>query len=704
MNLPDKGSTMTKTAKKSKKATFTQRPAKRRIVKVYDYVNEKAELRHQTVRYIPKGFSQRRPNPDNPQDWIWDLKDTKTYLYHLPQWLSASKQDWQIIVEGEYDVETMEGLGFVATCNPMGAGKWKPDYNEYCKSRLIPIFCDRDEPGEKHGSNIARSIYEVAAKVRLIYMPPDFPKAKDVTELVEKYGWTAAQFIELIDKTLDYKPEETGSQISDQKAPRDLLMKLCGDINLFHDEYSNGYAVVPIGNHQETLSLKSTSFSDWLNRRFYLQYKDVPRKQELSDTIAALEGQAKFNAPQQTVAVRLAEHKGKIYLDIGDPDWRVIEIDASDWRIITNSQVTFKRPGGLAALIEPVHGGSIDLLKPFVNIKNKEDWTLLIGWILGAFQPVGPYPILSITGEQGSAKTIVCSLIQDLIDPSRAKLRSLPRSDHDLMLAATNNRLLAFDNVSTIPTWTSDALCRLSTWSAFSTRKLYSNDEETILSKQCPIMLNGIVEAANRSDLLDRMICITLKPILDKDRLTERVLFKNFEKDKPYILGAILDGISCALRNRDKQELPNPPRMADFAFWTVAGLTGLGLSPDDFLTAYASNRLTINQLALEGSILVEPLQNFIVPRLVWQGTASQLYDEINNNPKIEKLQTQKAWPKTPAHLGTQLRRLAPNLRRINIDIKFDLQTINKKRTRLMEIQFYPDDSVNLGKNDNEKES
>lgn len=269
------------------------------------------------------------------------------------------------------------------------------------------------------------------------------------------------------------------------------------------------------------------------------------------------------------------------------------------------------------------------------------------------------------------------------------------------MLAAINNRLLAFDNVSTIPTWTSDALCRLSTWSAFSTRKLYSDDEETILSKQCPVMLNGIVEAANRSDLLDRMICLSLKPIPDQDRLTERVLFKDFERDKPYILGAILDGVSGALRDFDNVKLPNPPRMADFAFWVVAGLPGLGLSSEDFLTAYAGNRQAANQLALESSSLAESLQSFMAERSHWQGTVSQLYDRLNELT-AEKLQSQKAWPKTPSHLSRQLGRLAPNLRRIGINIDF-IRSPDIKRTRWIDIQLYPNGGVNLGKNDEKKE-
>ena len=208
--------------------------------------------------------------------------------------------------------------------------------------------------------------------------------------------------------------------------------------------------------------------------------------------------------------------------------------------------------------------------------------------------------------------------------------------------------------------------------------------------------MNGIVEAANRSDLLDRMICLSLKPIQDQDRLTERVLFKDFDREKPYILGAILDGVSSALQDFDNVPLPNPPRMADFACWVIAGLPGLGLSSDDFLKAYAVNRLATNQLALEGSILTEALQNFIASRLVWQGTASQLYEELNDSVP-EKIRSHKVWPKMPNYLTRQLRRLAPNLRRIGIHIDF-IRIPGKNRRRLIEIQFYPDDSVSLGKN------
>ncbi|GAJ05901.1 unnamed protein product, partial [marine sediment metagenome] len=232
-------------------------------------------------------------------------------------------------------------------------------------------------------------------------------------------GHNIKELNHIVENAIEFKtkasvPEKADGRTegSDQEKPCDLLMKLCSDIKLFHDDYSNGYGIIPIGGHYETLSLSSKSFRLWLTGRFYLQFKYVPRIQALSDSIAALEGQAQFDSPQQSVAVRLAEHEGKLYLDLGDPDWRTVEIDGQGWRIIKHSPVIFKRPGGSDALPEPVPGGSIDLLRPFINIDDEENWTLLIGWILGAFQPEGPYPILSVTGEQGSAKSTVCRFLQ----------------------------------------------------------------------------------------------------------------------------------------------------------------------------------------------------------------------------------------------------------------------------------------------------
>ena len=106
----------------------------REIEKTYDYTDESENLLFQVVRYKPKAFVQRRP--DGQGGWIWSLRDPQTkklavrlVLYRLPEVLAAIQQDRGVfIVEGEKDVETLRALGCVATCNPMGAGKWHEEH------------------------------------------------------------------------------------------------------------------------------------------------------------------------------------------------------------------------------------------------------------------------------------------------------------------------------------------------------------------------------------------------------------------------------------------------------------------------------------------------------------------------------------------------------------------------------------------------
>jgi len=246
----------TKKRTESKKQNSAKTQATKHIVKVYDYPDGR-----QAVRFSDKSFAYRRPNPENPPDperkidpndpdeqkhWLWGIgEDKKLVLYHLPQWNNASKQDWQPIVEGEKDVETMEKLGFAATTNPMGAGKWKPEYNKHCKGRLIAIICDRDKPGESHGLQIATSLHGTTKETRLIFLDPDLPEKTDATKLVEKHNWTAKNFSDLIDKTPAFVPKEISSQV---------VIKKLSDVEpvpvqwLWFNRFAQGKLCLLVGN------------------------------------------------------------------------------------------------------------------------------------------------------------------------------------------------------------------------------------------------------------------------------------------------------------------------------------------------------------------------------------------------------------------------------------------------------------------------
>lgn len=347
--------------------------------------------------------------------------------------------------------------------------------------------------------------------------------------------------------------------------------------------------------------------------------------------------------------------------------------------------VKFLRPRGLLQLPRPVPDGSVNLLKQFINLNSEDDWALLVSWIVAALSPQGPYPVLVVGGEQGSAKSTLCRLVRTIIDPNSAPLRAIPHDGRDLVITASNSWILAYDNISYIPSWLSDAFCRMATGGGFATRELYSDNEEVIFDVMRPVILNGICELATRSDLLDRSICITLPTIPDEKRTTEKELWSLFSQLLPQILGAFLNAVSIAMRNLLSIELKNLPRMADFATFAVAAEEGLDLEPGTFLSAYAGNRGQASDLAIEASSVGEGILGLINDRNYWEGTAQDLLTELEDHHCPERTKNRRDWPRTPQAVGKALRCIAPNLRQTGIDVRFD-RCGGKGRRRLIVLE------------------
>jgi hypothetical protein len=153
--------------------------------------------------------------------------------------------------------------------------------------------------------------------------------------------------------------------------------------------------------------------------------------------------------PNGAVFVRVAETDGTIWLDLGDKDWRAVRIDAAGWSVVTRPPVCFRRPRGMLPLPAPVSGGTMEELRQFVNVRSEDTWRLLVAWLVGAFRPRGPHPVLELQGEQGAAKSTTARLLRCLVDPCRSPIRAEPKDVRDLMIAATNGWVIALDNLST---------------------------------------------------------------------------------------------------------------------------------------------------------------------------------------------------------------------------------------------------------------
>jgi DNA primase catalytic core len=476
--------------------------------------------------------------------------------------------------------------------------------------------------------------------------------------------------------------EDSGSQAT-------ALVALAEGAELFHDSDQRCYATIDVSEHRETWSLRSRGFKGWLKGKFYSEKKKAAKAASVEDAVATLEARALHEGRELPVFLRVAEHESAIYLDLADADWRAIRITAHGWEIIPNPPVRFLRHPGMLALRDPVQGGTLSLLRPFVNVASDEDFVLLIGWMVGALRPNGhgTYAILGLHGEQGSAKSTTAKVLRCLIDPNSAPLRSAPRDEDALLIGATRGWSPVFNNLSGLPAWFSDALCCLVEGGGLSKRMLYTDEDEVILKAARPVTLTGIEELERRSDLLDRCIILVLPTIPEGARKSEDRFWKSFNEARSKILGALLDAVVSALANLPevKEWHLAVPRLADFAEWVTAAELALEWPVGTFLQAYGRNRSNADAAAIEASPLGPVLLAWFREK-EWTGTATQLLEELESFDSAAMKRT--GWPKAAHVLSGALRRIAPNLRKMGLDVSFGKDD-DRGRTRRIWLRELP---------------
>ena len=398
-----------------------------------------------------------------------------------------------------------------------------------------------------------------------------------------------------------------------------------------------------------------------------------------------IEAKAHFDAPERVVHIRVGGLDDRLYLDLGDARWRAVEISTDGWRVIDNPPVRLRRAAGMQPLPVPVAGGSVETLRSFLNVQSNNDFVLVVAWALACLRNCGPYPVIVLSGEQGSAKSTFSAILRALLDPNTAPLRALPREDRDLFIAASNGHVLAFDNVSGLPAWISDTLCRLATGGGFAVRQLYTDQDEVLFDATRPVILNGIEDIVTRPDLADRAVFLTLEPIPEERRRPEQELWAAFEAERPRILGVLLDAVVEGLKRLPETRLEKLPRMADFALWATACETALW-SAGTFWSAYCGNR----DDAVEGVIDADPIaaavRAVMATRTVWTGTASDLLGALAEAAG-ERVAKSKTWPDSARVLAGRLRRAATFLRKIGIEIGFERE--GRARTRTIRITATP---------------
>jgi len=448
---------------------------------------------------------------------------------------------------------------------------------------------------------------------------------------------------------------------NEQQSQATIAANMAADWELWHTPSKEAYATILVDSHKEHWPVRSQTFKRFLAKRFFEEQGRAINSDALAAAVNLLEANALFEGDEHLVGVRVAEYEGDVYLDLCNSVWQAIRITPQGWEVIDDPPIRFRRSRGMLALPAPEKGGNVDLLRAFLNLDDNA-WRLVLSWLVATLRPRGPYPILALFAGQGSGKSTIGRLLRELIDPNAAPLRAEPNNSRDLMIAANNSWCLAYDNLSHIPPWLSDAMCRLSTGGGFATRELYTDQDEVIFDSQRPLLLTSIEEVATRSDLLDRCLIVWLDEIPEDKRRPEAELFEAFRKVQGQILGGLLDAVAVALSRMPSIKLPNLPRMADFAIWVSAAEQAFGWPDGTFMAAYQNNRESANEVALEASVVVQPLLDLLEAQGGWSGSSSELLKLLNERLGEQAARRMPSWPKSPRSLTGHLKRLAPNLR------------------------------------------
>jgi len=450
------------------------------------------------------------------------------------------------------------------------------------------------------------------------------------------------------DEITDLAKEDSTSR---KKSLATILIDLALELGfLWHDSTGTGWVDYVENGNLKTARIRSKQFRNFLSRVFWKRERRSYSSEAWSEASSFLEGLA-GDGPERKVYLRVGEHEGTVYIDLGTEDWQIVRVSPTGWELIPYSEcpIRFYRSDCQLPLPIPTRGGFLDDLWRLLNVR-EADRPLVLSWILSTLTPDGSKPILVFSGEKGAGKSSAASLLKSLTDPTTVSLLSTVGDPQTVAVTALSRWVICYDNLTHLSVEQQNLLCGTSTGGGYSRRTLYTDLEETFLQYRRPQILTGIDLVPSRPDLLDRCLIVRLERISEENRLTEEELEALTADLLPGIYGAVLDLLVTALRNLPTTKPARLPRMTDFyKLCIAAGIPG-------FAEAYAGNLEVGSQAAVEAN----PIADGIVCLLdahkgSWHGTATELIRGLQELDPTNKLFQKLSASSIGKQLGSSLR-------------------------------------------------
>ena len=473
----------------------------------------------------------------------------------------------------------------------------------------------------------------------------------------------------------DGTPLPDSPAAGEPKGQAQILVQMAEDTyRLIRSADGRTYAVPRLGpSIAVPLSSKGgNSVRAKLAASLYRRTGKVANSSALSDCINVLEGEAAELDPQP-VHLRVGRHGEAIVVDMGTETGQCITITPDGWSVQADSPVIFRRSELTHPLPEPLRGGSLHGLRALINL-SEDDYRLAIGWVVAAYFTGIPHPVLLVQGEQGTAKSNLIRSLLALVDPQPAADREPPADKREWAIFARASWAFSFDNVTEIPGWLSNSLCKGVTGDAVLQPVLHSDEDIMVFSFQRVIAITTIaIRHGLAGDLADRILLV--EPEVLEHRRTEAEVQAARQAARqaalPAALGAVLDLAARVLRELPSTAVEDAPRMADFAR-ILAGLDKV--TGWDTLGAYRARVSAMSLALIEGSTLARALYKLAtgpspggLDPSPWEGTATELLETLRRVCQAGGLAAEL--PAGERALGQKVREIAPALRRAGVDIR-----------------------------------
>jgi len=466
------------------------------------------------------------------------------------------------------------------------------------------------------------------------------------------------------------------SQTSDQESI--LLSELANhSVMCLRDHYDTPFVGLDVDSAVQIHEASTSLIRGYLAQKFYGLYHTYPSKRlldSMSDTIKS----KCLVSEKVAVPYRLTMQDDRVYYDPGLPDWGSLEVSAHGYRYDSPSRSYFRRTSGMGAMPLPIPDPSgrdvLAILQQVAPLGTTDQEILRLGFLLSCLWPYGPYPILNMYGPPESGKGFHCKVIRRLVDPVSAPLQGFPPHEYELLLDACHQRLLVLDNISKLPAWGSNSLCRISTGGSFRKRRMYTDSDMVVFHVSNPVLINSVEQIITSPDLVSRAMFMDLDALPDAGRRDEQGMLGAVEAEACHILDGLLRIISRALLT--ETHIAQQSRITPTFRLMAVAEEMLGIGRGAFSRAYYRNRSLGHDAILSEYSYVLALRDLLSANGDrWEGTSKELLTVLNL--KVKTPMRGDNWPDSAHALTRQLKGMSTSLRDVGFAVEF-----NVRETRL----------------------